>query len=424
MAGLDFWLGAGMISWARSEVQNKFETSILMSTGSIHSEETASVGGMSMKLKNVIIHDFRSFSLFRIEGMGRVTLLVGTNNSGKTTVLEALLILLANGDPSSIWSILSRRGEDFLGERDPNVSLPSTRQVDIRRLIRGHEIEVGRGFSLKAETDIRPVSMFAKVEELKPAQPTLFDTEPPPSDSTEEFLPPLALTLSWTPGRPLTLPISRRGGISLDSIRRWARPAAVEGLQVRFVTASSLSAELVTMQFEDIVLTPAEDLVLQAMRIIEPDIERIALAGADRIRAGSRYSTGRGGLYVKLKGVRNRVPIGSMGDGLWRMLGLALAVVQPAGGLLLVDEIDTGLHHTVMRDLWRFLYSCAKEFDVQIVATTHSRDCFQSLAVICRDDVAQGSDVTIHRIEKGQSETVAYTEQEIVAAADFDMEVR
>ncbi len=61
---------------------------------------------------------------------------------------------------------------------------------------------------------------------------------------------------------------------------------------------------------------------------------------------------------------------------------------------------------------------------MQIVATTHSRDCFQSLAAICREEVGKGSDVTIHRIERGHGETVAYTEQEIVAAAEFDMEVR
>ncbi len=88
------------------------------------------------------------------------------------------------------------------------------------------------------------------------------------------------------------------------------------------------------------------------------------------------------------------MPIGSLGDGIWRrMLGLALSVVQSPGVTLLVDEIDTGLHHTVMKDLWRFLYSCAVQFDVQIVATTHSRDCVQSLAVICREDVAEGSEV-------------------------------
>ena len=379
-----------------------------------------------MKIQTVVINDFRGFSQFKIGGMGRLTLLVGTNNSGKTTVLEALVILLAGGDASAVWSILSRRGEDFVVvERDSNASMPSSRQVDIRRLFRGHEIEAGRSFSLSAETDSGPLKLSAEVGVPRPVQPTLFDAEPPPADSVEEFLPLLTLSLTWEPpGRPVVMPISRRGGISLDSIRRWGRQGPAESMPVRYVTAGSLTAEIVTSLLEDIILTPEEDLVTKAIRFIEPDIERIAPAGGERSRAGLRYASARGGVMVKLKDVKSRVPIGSMGDGIWRMLGLALSVVQSAGGLLLVDEIDTGLHHTVMKDLWRFLYDCAKEFDVQIVATTHSRDCFQSLAVICREDVGKGSDVTIHRIERGHGETVAYTEQEIVAAADFDMEVR
>ena len=90
---------------------------------------------------------------------------------------------------------------------------------------------------------------------------------------------------------------------------------------------------------------------------------------------------------MRLKGLKDRVPIGSMGDGIWRMLGLALSVVQSGNGILLVDEIDTGLHHTVMEDMWRFLYGCAKRYNVQIIAATHSWDCYHSLAVICRDSV-------------------------------------
>ncbi len=58
-------------------------------------------------------------------------------------ILEAVNILMANGDFTAIWSTLSRRGEDIYGERDP-VSPGSGRQVDIRRLFRGHEVATTR----------------------------------------------------------------------------------------------------------------------------------------------------------------------------------------------------------------------------------------------------------------------------------------
>ena len=64
----------------------------------------------------------------------------------------------------------------------------------------------------------------------------------------------------------------------------------------------------------------------------------------------------RGGFFVRLKGNEKRIPIGSFGDGIWRMLALSTALVKAKDSLLLVDEIDTGLHHTVMGDMWKLIY--------------------------------------------------------------------
>ncbi len=79
--------------------------------------------------------------------------------------------------------------------------------------------------------------------------------------------------------------------------------------------------------YEYIVLKPEEDLVIQALKTIEPTIERIATTSRE-----SRYYRGypgeRGGIVVKCAGVDQRIPIGSLGDGIWRMLGLALALVH------------------------------------------------------------------------------------------------
>ena len=77
--------------------------------------------------------------------------------------------------------------------------------------------------------------------------------------------------------------------MSLESIRRASRPVASEDYPVRFVTASTLSPDLIISLFEEIVLTPGEELVTGAMRFIEPGIERIASSGVDRLRAGARF---------------------------------------------------------------------------------------------------------------------------------------
>jgi AAA15 family ATPase/GTPase len=114
-----------------------------------------------------------------------------------------------------------------------------------------------------------------------------------------------------------------------------------------------------------------------------------------------------------------------MGDGMWRMLAMAIAITQCKGGVLLVDEIDSGLHYSVLTDMWKLISraSAASGFDVQVFATTHSGDCIRSLAeYIC--DAHGDSNATIQRIEAGKYKSVSYNEHEIGIAASERIEVR
>lgn len=194
---------------------------------------------------------------------------------------------------------------------------------------------------------------------------------------------------------------------------------------IRFITANSLSPDSIINLFEEAVLTPSEDYVIDALRIIEPSIERIATSGIERRRVGGSSPLGvRGGLLVRCQGVRDRIPIGSMGDGIWRLLGLALALVGTEGGILLVDEIDTGLHYTVMENMWKLVGQTARKLNIQVFATTHSRDCYESLAAVSRNVDASESEITIQRVERGKDRAVGYSEREIIAAAKRHLEVR
>ena len=245
----------------------------------------------------------------------------------------------------------------------------------------------------------------------------------------EGLVRPSALNLSWKISQTgadanTTLDLTRRGAIAFDGTRRLLRSIASPTAPIRFITAASLMPDAVVELFEQVVLTPDEDFVIEALRVIEPSIERIATSGTER-RVGSFNRVGdRGGLLVRCVGVRDRIPIGSMGDGIWRILGLALTLARTAGGILLIDEIDTGLHYSVMGRMWKLIHETAKKHNIQVFATTHSRDCVESLAAVCRDDISENSEVTIQRVERAATRSVAYTEQEIIAVADRGMEVR
>ncbi|HSN96835.1 MAG TPA: ATP-binding protein, partial [Candidatus Nanopelagicales bacterium] len=354
---------------------------------------------------------------FTMSGLGRVNLLVGANNCGKTTVLEALHMLLRAGDPMALWSALHRRGE--------YVQAPRTRsleEMDVGHVFEGHEIDLGSAFRMTGRNDSEILTLTAQIVDVPlperlqltlPVDPTEPESQAGPSGA-------FALELRWNHDDPMVIPLTRSGGLIPN---RWVpqrdRRSLDEARPVELVSTRALDAQSTVARLEDVVLTENEDVLLRALRSIEPGIERIAPLGSTL-----RSREGRGGIAVKLANTKHRIPLGSMGDGMWRMLGIALSVVRAAGGVLLIDEIDTGLHYSVMEDMWRLVHDAAKRLDVQVFAATHSRDCTQSLAAIVETGAVPRPEVTIQRIERGNPRAIAFTDDEIRIAAEIGAEVR
>ena len=188
------------------------------------------------------------------------------------------------------------------------------------------------------------------------------------------------------------------------------------GQAVQFIRTSGVKAADVVRSYSKLVFTDKDEPIKQALRIVEPAFEDIAPVAGDRLDRDAP-----GGVVLKLRGIAGQVPIGSTGDGMWRMLGLALSLANAKGEVLLVDEIDTGLHYSVMEGMWRMVNKQAAALSVQVFATTHSRDCYESLAAIAR---SEAGDVTIQRIDRSRGEAVRFSREAVVAAAERGIEVR
>lgn len=371
--------------------------------------------------RELTIDGFRGFDHFKLHDLGKVNLLVGTNNCGKTSVLEAIHLLSAAGDYTAFWAGASRRGEKV---SDAGSARPYSTEMEIRHFFHGHEITDGSHFQISAKGTSSHFKLNAAVVSRDQQQELPFEQESPDADDARAFNSRrLALELVWSNGQDekMSLPISARGGVSSDSLRRAARSQAVESMPVNFITTAGMLAEDVIAMYEDILLTEEEERVLEALRTIEPAIERLAPRGSERRR---QSFVERGGIVVKLRDVKTPIPIGSMGDGIWRILGLALALVSSRNGVLLIDEIDTGLHFTVMEKMWHLVKRASMRFGVQVFATTHSRDCYESVAAISRKSAIEESEVSIQRLEREKKRSVAFTEREIVIAAERGTEVR
>lgn len=359
-------------------------------------------------LSTVQITNFRGLRTLAMSGLGRVNLLVGTNNCGKTSVLEAIHLLSVPGDADPLWQGQFRRGEFTDSE--------SEREVNVAHLVHGHKLMEGTVFAVAGDGASGRQGIMATFG-MSESTPKSNGDDQDNIDAATEPWPALQLDWVSTSGsNRRRLRLSPDGGMAE---RRFVVPRPVTAGETRnnvlFVTTEGLTRNRIVTMFESVVLTPDEATVLEALRTIEPEIERIASVGAI-MRSSSRA---RGGLAMMVAG--RRIPIGSMGDGIWRLLGIALALVRARGGVLLVDEIDTGLHYSILVDMWRLVLETARNLEIQVFATTHSRDCYEALAAVTE---AGRTDISLQRIERGKAEAIAFTEAEIQQAAERGLEVR
>ncbi len=391
---------------------------------------------------SIRIKGYRGLDSFRMQGLGRVNLLVGTNNCGKTSILECIELLKSAGDPHVLSAIVGRRGEwGYEGERDARGSLgPRPEPLDVSHLFPNHRLpDVIRSKAGRPGNTATPVGIAGLADDAIRIEAdrigdvaatdwndsvTVYVEDRSGSGHDERDVARegdederLVLHIDWSNAEDDYRAFVTDEGL-LFGPRRLARARNGSSQAVQFVRTAGMTAADVVRTYSKFVLTDKDDAITQALRIVEPAVERLAPVADDR---RFLYRDAPGGVVLKLREVADRIPIGSLGDGMWRMLGLALAISNADGGVLLVDEIDTGLHHTVMEDMWRMVSERAAALSVQVFATTHSRDCYESLAAIAESGAGG---VTIQRIERSRGEAVSFIDRAIVAAAERNIEVR
>ena len=152
------------------------------------------------------------------------------------------------------------------------------------------------------------------------------------------------------------------------------------------------------------------DLLLKALQVVGPKLQSIE----DSFASGTPMIWGDIGLS-------ELVPLPAMGEGMTQLARLVLAIATVPNGVVLVDELENGIHHSVLPDVWRAIDEAAKQFHTQIFATTHSFECIEAA------HQALGPDgFRLHRLEARNAENrcVTFKPNGISAALRHNLEVR
>ena len=199
----------------------------------------------------------------------------------------------------------------------------------------------------------------------------------------------------------------------LSSREKTAAPIRCEYLGPGLLDGTGLAA-----LWDKVALTDDETLALKALQIVFGDrVARVAAIGGELRRSG-RY------MVVKLANHVNPVPLRSLGDGATRMFGVALALANCRNGFLLIDEAENGIHYSLQSKFWNMVLRAAHAHNVQVVATTHSKDCingFAAAALDCPD--VKGNLIRLERRDD-ELRAIDYSKEELETAAEQNIEVR
>lgn len=384
-------------------------------------------------LDSLLIKNFRSLEHLEVRKLGRVNLIVGKNNSGKSTVLEALRIYAGNAQRPLLEAIAREHNERYKVEEQ--VSFDDDTMLPFQDFFTGRSFSIDGTKAIEVGEIGNPSSLLViKYALLEQIEVEVDDEEegavsrirrrlltPAEAIDSEAELQPVFSVKKGDRNRPLmkltgSIVTSR---MMFDSLH--AQPCSV--IPTNFISMDELADE-----WDEIVLTDQEEILKRALRIISPDFENLVFVrddGSDDYVRSRRMRTA----MVKLKGMPRPVPLNSLGDGMLRVLQISLKLFGAKGGFFLIDEFENGLHYSIQEKVWELLFEMADRYNIQIFATTHSWDCIESFTKVAvarteTDGVLFRLGRSVRTSDHGKIIATVFDEAALQNITQTDMEVR
>jgi len=358
--------------------------------------------------KHFVITNFRCFAGLHLQQLERVNLIAGKNNTGKTALLEAIHI---HNNPAN-WQLPIEINKER-GILNPSKALEEV----CGWLFYGGNYTGGLSLGSQDDKGIsRTLKMFIfdhatsrqwypQAEQALAARinPALFHGS----------LPRLIMKYE-EPGQPEQVSIGVAGTMVAGGFGgTWIDARIPWNIRSIFLGSSGAEPPQDEALFGAIEKAKRQEEILPALQIVEPRLLRLSLAPL----AGESVIHGDIGLP-------QLVPLPFMGEGLRRVLSIVLAIANASGGVVLIDEVENGLHYSAMKDVWRSIALAARRGDVQVFATTHSWECIQAAHHAFKENGPY--ELRYHRLDRvaGQIKVKSLDEQGLTRIETTDLEIR
>lgn len=354
-------------------------------------------------LNKILIENFRGFNQLEVNNCKRFNLIIGKNNVGKTAFLEALFLHIGSTNPDlpsrinllrglgrvlasaeSLWSPLFY---NFDAEQKIIISSTDTKHKE-RKL----EIRLASSDTVKL---FKPKETNEKSSEVS----VLTSTLPPDRIELKYYNPQNEYTTSYA--------IVNEDGIKFENLRN----PDMTGIFV--ISRGKGGGTEDSERYGRLNTKGKTDVILEILQRIEPRLKRLFTVP---IAFGSDI---HGDI-----GLEQSLPLQLMGEGTSKLLSLSLAITAVPNGIVLIDEIENGLHYSIMRDVFEAIIELANKYHVQIFATTHSNECVHAIFKSFKD--LNSDDLSVIRLDRIDEEIkpVIYNRESLTTVFETGWEIR
>lgn len=371
--------------------------------------------------KSFRVKNFRCFKDLQVNDLGRVNLIAGKNNTGKTALLEAMYIFTRPRTPQTPFQLQHQvRALDA-----PNEGLPAYWKQLFSGMDTGNAIELSAEnacMNHEDEKKLHPSEAQLTIMEIRDKAETRSDFNVyrnllyrPESlqdvlNRTANSEVALKFTLRWE-----SLEVPRPVFISSDLLDDSIQEAEEQSLFIPVHGRPSNAS--IADQFSQIMLEDMHRELISELSELAPNITDLRVLSP----FGERM------LWATFNG--EQMPLRLMGEGVNRFAHFIMTMMAEGLKFLFIDEIENGIHHSVQCKVWKAIGKAARENRVQVFATTHSLEMIRAAYEAFKECGAL-DDLRLHRLDRntdtGDIESVTYNRRalEALATFDFDFEVR
>jgi len=360
--------------------------------------------------KSFRVKNFRCFKDLQINDLGRVNLIAGKNNTGKTALMEAMYIHTRPLTPFVLFQLQQARGLEL-----PKAYISRYWKQFFYNLDSSESIDLEAKQNSWLTSYLSISELLDNKENADAINEYIIRAERSQSveDLYESFEDPKAIlqfSYTWTQAGE-THKVYFGPDLLTDSVKEYEDRSlfvSVQGRPDQRTVAERLSQLEISGNLNGLI---------KALQILEPKIRDLRLLSP----------FGEPNIWVSVSGNGNPVPLKLMGEGINRFCNISMSMTSDVD-YLFIDEIENGIHHSVQCKVWKAIGEVAHKENVQVFATTHSLEMIRAAYEAFKDE--NDIDFRYHRLDRdrdtGDIEAVTYNEfgMDAVAAFDFEHEVR